>query len=149
MKRILIAAAAVSFSFSSPAFAAEVDNDASCKMYSKFAGSMVDSMLPLKMQDFVNMMSGKDPELAQKMTAGLMSKLDGNDIMTMVALGDDATIAGQAAGEVAMATLMSGKATSSEEVRSIMLNDCKKIGFAQILSNQKKAIAASSGNFTK
>ena len=83
------------------------------------------------------------------MSTSFLSKLDGNDIKTMVALGDDATIAGQAAGEVAMQMLITGKATSSSEVKTIMESHCNKISFDQIVSNQKRANQAAAGNFSK
>jgi len=146
MKHIPILAATFALSFSSPTFAADVDDAAGCKMYGQIAGVMVDFMLPLTMQDFVNMMSGKDPETLAKMSSGLISGLDGDDIKTMMALGGDAQIAGQAAGDVAVKTLMSGEATSSSEVKSIMESHCNEIGFDQILANQKRANQASAGN---
>lgn len=147
MKRISLIAAALCLSFSTPAFAA--DNEKSCKMYSKIAGTMVDFMLPLTMQDFVNMMNGKDPKLLGQMTSGLLAGLDADDISTMVSLGSEAEIAGQAAGDVAMRMLMSGQATSSSEVQRIMRADCEDIGFNQIIANQKKANRATAGNLSK
>jgi len=149
MKRISLIAAALCLSFSTPAFAADTDNEASCKMYSKIAGTMVDFMLPLTMQDFVNMMNGKDPKLLGEMTSGLLSGLDADDIATMVSLGSDAQIAGQAAGDVAMRMLMSGQATSSSEVQSAMRANCNEIGFDKIVANQKRANRATAGNFSE
>ena len=149
MKRLSILAAAAALSLSSPAYAADIEDAAGCQMYSKFGSSMVDFMLPLTMQEFVNMMTGKDPEASAAMSTSFLSKLDGNDIKTMVALGDDATIAGQAAGEVAMQMLITGKATSSSEVKTIMESHCNKISFDQIVSNQKRANQAAAGNFSK
>jgi hypothetical protein len=149
MKRLSVLAAAAALSLASPAYAAEVEDAAACKMYSQFAATMVDFMLPLTLQDFVNMMSGKDPEALAEMSSGLITQLDQGDIKTMLALGDEAQIAGQAAGEVAMQILMTGQATSSSEVKNIMDSHCIEIGFDQILANQKTANRASAGNIAK
>ena len=149
MKRLSILVAAAALSLSSPAIAADTDNKAACKMYSVFGSTMVDFMLPLTMQEFVNMMSGKDPAAFAEMSSALISQLSGEDIKTMVSLGADAQVAGQAAGEVAMQILMSGQATSSSEVKTIMDSHCNKIGFDQIVSNQKRANQAAAGNFSK
>ena len=149
MKRLSILAAAFALLLSSPASAANIENEAGCQMYSKFGSSMVDFMLPLTVQEFVNMMNGKDPEAFVAMSTSFLSKLDGNDIKTMVALGNDAEAAGQAAGEVAMQMLISGQATSSSEVKTIMESHCNKIGFSQIVANQKKAIQATADNFSR
>lgn len=149
MKRMSLIAAALCLSFSTPVFAAESDNATSCKMYSKIAGTMVDFMLPLTMQDFVNMMNGKDPKLLGQMTSGLLSGLDAEDVSTMISLGSDAEIAGQAAGDVAMRMLMSGQATSSSQVQRAMKSNCEEIGFDQIIANQKRANRATAGNFSE
>ena len=82
MKRLSILAAAFALSLSSPASAADIENEAGCQMYSKFGSSMVDFMLPLTVQEFVNMMNGKDPEAFVAMSTSFLSKLDGNDIKT-------------------------------------------------------------------
>jgi len=146
MKRLSILAAAFTLSLSPSAFAASVDDAAGCKMYSQFGSTMVDFMLPLTLQDFVDMMSGKDTEALAGMSVELISQMDKGDMKTMLALGNEAQIVGRAAGEVAMQILMSGQASSSSEVKTIMRSQCKKIGFTQLIANQKKANQASALN---
>ncbi len=150
MKIFRILAPALLLAISFQVSASEVESDVRCQLYSKLGGSMVEFMLPLTMQDLVNMMSGKDPDLMMDMTTGLLSGLDGNDLGVMMKLpGQDAEIAGQAAGDVAMKVLMSGQATSAAEVRTIMKSTCETIGFDTMVANQKSANLATAGNFVE
>ena len=149
MKRISSVTAALCLSLAAPTLAAAADNKASCQVYSKIGSTTVEFMLPLTLQEFVNMMTGKNPELLQKMSTGLLSGLDGDDVKTMIGLGEDSTLAGQAAGEVAVAMLMSGQASSASEVQTKMQRDCEAIGFDKIVENQKRANRATAGNIGK
>ena len=137
----LIAIAAVSV----PA-TAQTD-DMKCQIYAKTGGTMADYMLPLRLQDLVNMLSGKDTELMSGLTGALVGKLTPQEMAAMAQFkSNDATILGEAAGEVTMALLMGGQATSGAQVQSILKDTCMQVGPDQIIQNQRRAKAISDKN---
>jgi len=125
---------------------ASADDVAICTLYSKIGSSTVSFMLPLKMQDFVDMMTGKNPELMGTMSQSLLSGLDGNDIATMTKHAEEAALIGEAAGSVGIQSLMSGQASSAEEVQTLMYRQCRAVGAQVIIDNQRQtsALAAQS-----
>ena len=60
--------------------------------------------------------------------------------------GDESAVLGEAAGTVMMELLMTGQATSSEEVEQLMNKTCNAIGVETLMQNQRKAAAANSQN---
>ncbi len=149
MRLAAITLALFSLSFASPVYASDNADKANCEVYSKIGGVMVEFMLPLTMQEFVDMMTGKEPKLMEDMTSALIKGLDGDSLSTMLRLGDESHFVGEAAGEVGVGLLMEGRASSAADVRRIMMNDCQEIGFRRIIDNQKAASALTSRNIVQ
>ncbi|WP_017930203.1 hypothetical protein [Robiginitomaculum antarcticum] len=123
-----------------PATASAAGDATTCKIYGKIGGAITDFMLPLTMQDLVNILTDKDPVLSTKMTTVIVEALDTNDIVSLTELGDEAAgLMGEAAGQVAIELLMSGQASSGAEIVSIMDSTCQSVGFEGIISNQRDA----------
>lgn len=129
------------------AMPAAANDAAMCKTYGKFGGAMVDFMLPLTMQNFVDMMTGQKPELLSEMTQSLLTYLDGTDLYNMAQMdGDESDLLGEAAGGVAIELLMSGRATNDQEVITLMEYACLKVGIDAIIDNQRIANKAEAQN---
>ena len=138
--RTLFIATAISATL--PFAAAAHADDAKCEVYSKIGNSMVTFMLPLTMQDFINITTGKDPKLSTEMTQKLIESMDSTDYTAMSEMGmGDAELMGEAAGQIAVQLLISGQASSAREVKAAMKDSCMSVGFDAILNNQRKSRA--------
>lgn len=147
MKKLKISAVIIglAFSFNGTAFA-KSDKQA-CEAYSKIGGFMVATLLPRTMQDFVDMTTGKNPELMTEITEGLVSELNGSELLALSKLGGgDAELLGEAAGQISIQLLMAGKATSKSETVTLMRETCLSLGVDQIISNQKTSRAATASS---
>ena len=130
--------------------ASATDSDALCSLYSKTGGSVVEFMLPLTMQQFVDMMAGKNPGLMNQMTQALVSEFDEADLIALASVDQQkAQVIGEAAGQVAIELLMSGQATSKAEIVNAMSTSCKAVGPDVIIANQMRANAAVDANMGK
>jgi hypothetical protein len=148
MNRILATALlGLSFSFALSAPVQASDDDAKCGLYARIGGTMSDFMMPLTVKDFVDIMAGKNDALMGELTASLLTGLGSDHLATMISLqGDESAVLGEAAGTVMMELLMTGQATSSEEVEQLMNKTCNAIGVETLMQNQRKAAAANSQN---
>ncbi len=136
----------LSFTLPLPAMAAE-DNQTVCGLYSSIGGSLTEFMLPLTMQDFVNIMTGKDPELLKDLSINMLNGLTGAELAALNAMDeDDSSLLSESAGQIAVNHLMSGSASSSEDVKYLMKNTCLSIGAAKIIENQRRANDATQAN---
>ena len=116
--------------------------EAECNVYSKIGSSMVNFMLPLTMQDFINITMGKDPKLTNEMTQNMIAGMDTTDFTTLAAMGEDgAGLMGEAAGQIAVELLISGQASSAREVKAALKESCMTVGMDTILDNQRQARA--------
>ena len=139
---------AMAIMISAPAMAD--DGEGYCTLYSAAGGAMVDFMLPLTVQELVNMMSGQDEKLINEMGAAMISGMSPTEIMSLATLDPaKAEIMGQAAGETAMQLLMSGQVTNKAEVKSFLSSTCSSLGAETIMANQRKSIAATNANMGK
>lgn len=144
LKRIILFMAAFGLL---PSTAYAVDDVKTCKIYGKIGGAITDFMLPLTMQDLVNILTGKDPKLATEMTSVIIYALDKAEYVVMGDIGEEkAGLMGEAAGQVAIELLMSGRASSGAEIVTIMEDTCLSVGFDAIVDNQRDARASLSKN---
>jgi len=121
--------------------------DNTCGVYSELGGSMVDFMLPMTLQQVVDLTSGKNDALAEQMGMKMISNLSEDEIMTLGTMNEtDAGLISEAAGMVAIELLMTGQATTSAEIRNYMLLTCNQVGASQIIANQSKMRAATAAN---
>ena len=131
---------ATTFSLTMPFAANAQADEARCDVYSKIGGSMVNFMLPLTMQDFINITTGKDPKLSSQMTEKMIAGMNETDFATLAELGvDGAGLMGEAAGQIAVELLISGQASSAREVQAVMKETCMSVGVDTILDNQRQA----------
>jgi hypothetical protein len=144
MKKTILSAAAC-FLLSTSSFA--LQDDVSCSAYAGVGKTVADFMLPLRVQDLINMLTGKDAKLVQQLTETMTSELSPEEIASFASLGQqDSEVLGELAGQTAIQLLMQGQATSSEGVKSIMANQCKQVGTANLISRMKQAKQALQGN---
>ena len=120
------------------------NNDATlCNAYGKIGGYMVGSLLPKTMQDFVDMMTGKNPEMLEGITAGLMDDLSGKELLAVSKQDENRMgLMGESAGQVAIQMLMAGQVADKAETVSTLRNNCMSVGVDTIISNQAAANAA-------
>ena len=146
MKKLLtsLVGATCALAMSSNAYA---NDDALCSLYSKTGGATVEFMLPLTMQQFVDMMAGKEPALMNQMTMKLLGEFNSDDLAALATVNQqDAEVIGEAAGMVAVELLMSGQATTKSDIVSVMNSGCNAIGAQTIINNQKAARNATQAN---
>ncbi len=141
MRRVFLTIAATTVYFStclSPAGAD--DNKEVCLFYGNVGAAAVDFILPLKVQQVVDMISGKDTTLVEKMQKSVEGI--GNDAAktAMKKMGEDAAEhLGSSAGFLAFQLIMTGQATSPQEVFSVLYKSCLDTGAQKIVENQRAA----------
>lgn len=145
LKKIGLAALLLSF-LQTPAGQA-ADERVTCSFYSKVGSSVIGFVLPLTVQDMVDMMAGKNPKLMLEMTIVMMGAMGAEEFQQLMMLNaDDAEMLGQSAGEVAFQLLMTGQATSIADVETQLMSVCIRVGPDKIIENQRKANAATAAN---
>lgn len=139
MKNLLISLASLGFALSINFPANADENSALCHLYSKTGAGMTDFLLPLTMQQYVSMMAGNEPELANKMAQSIMSQYD-QKILNQLKNVDPskAELIGEAAGQTVIQLMMSGQASNKEQVSELMFSACLSIGANTIYEEQKK-----------
>lgn len=116
------------------------EDDIRCDLYGSIGGSLAEFMLPLTMQDFVNMMTGKDPGLLNELSNSLLKSVNGLELAALSEMAEsDRELFSEAAGETAIQYLMSARASSSEDLKTIMEKTCISIGADSIIDNKKRA----------
>lgn len=132
----------------SPAYAD--DNAQLCSMYSKTGGAMSEFMLPLTLQDFINITTGKDETLTIEMTGALMGAWNAADMVAASKLGQsDIELLSESAGQVAVELMLSGQANSHTQVREIMKASCLNVTARGIINNQRRAKQATDANMAR
>ncbi len=116
------------------------DNKEVCLFYGNVGAAAVDFILPLKVQQVVDMISGKDTALVEKMQKSVEGIGNANAKAAMKAMGDDAAEhLGASAGFLAFQLVMTGQATSAQEVFSVLYKSCMDTGASKIVENQRAA----------
>ena len=122
-------------------------NEETCNVYGSAGKLVSDFMLPLTVQELINMLTGKDNDLLKELTQTMTSGLSADELAAFASLGaEDSEVLGELAGQTAIQLLMQGQATSSNEVKAIMVNQCNQIGTANLISRMKQAKQALQGN---
>ena len=128
-------------------FSAAEEGDMRCSLYGSIGGSMGKFMLPLTMQDFVNIMTGKDPALLNELSNSLLASVNRQELAALGKMPEkDRELFSESAGQAAIENLMSARATSSEELKSLMTSACKSVGAQGIIDNQRRANALTEAN---
>lgn len=121
-------------------FSAAAEDDIRCSLYGSIGGSLAEFMLPLTMQDFINMMTGEDPDLMHELSSSLLKSVNGLELAAFTKMPDkDAEIFSESAGQTAIQHLMSATASSSEDLKALMESSCNSVGADRIIRNQKRA----------
>lgn len=121
------------------AASAETNQDkALCNFYGVVGQASVEYILPMRVQDLLNMLSGKDEKLMGKFTQKLLDTITGSELLVLADVPDgDVEWLGQSAGQIAIQSLMSARITSGAEVKELLYNHCIKTGVQQIIQKQK------------
>ena len=126
---------------SSPAFADE--NADRCALYGGLGASFSDFMLPLTLQDLVNVIRGEDAALMTRLSTELIASLEASELATLMRIPADENAAlSEASGMVAMNLLMTGAANSPASVKRTMVDTCLDVGAQTIIDNQRRSNAA-------
>ncbi len=144
-RKIIFAIAILGF-FQIPASQAQ-DDQLTCAFYSKVGSSVVGFMLPLTVQQLVDMMTGKDPQLMTEMTGVMLRAMNAEEFQNLMAMeSSQLEMLGEAAGVVSFQVLMSGQASTVEEVEQKLMSSCLVITPDVIIQNQIKSNAAAQAN---
>lgn len=118
------------------------DRDEICNYYGNVGAAAVDFLLPLSFQQVVNMVSGKDADLLDKMSKAVEGKGSKATRKKISAMGDDALeLLGEAAGFHGFQLTLTGQATSGEEVFLRLSSQCQQMGPEAIIETQRRARA--------
>jgi len=128
-----------------PAVAADEENI--CGFYGSIAYVVAEYMLPLRLQDVVNMMTGKDPSISAGLATSMLNAASANQVLAIAQLkAEDAELFGEAAGSTSFQLLLSGQASSPQELQQILQGHCLNVGYQTIIDNQRRANAAGAAN---
>lgn len=141
MRKRFLAIAATTMCLSlAPVSASADDNKEVCLFYGNVGAAAVDFILPLKVQQVVDMISGKDTALVEKMQKSVEGIGNDKARSAMKNMGDDAAEhLGASAGFLAFQLIMTGQATSPQEVFSVLYKGCQDTGAQKIVENQRAA----------
>ncbi|NVJ99073.1 MAG: hypothetical protein HWE25_13030 [Alphaproteobacteria bacterium] len=125
-----------------PAQSATASQSDVCSYYGNVGAGAIDFLLPLKFSQVINMISGKDQELLKAMNKSLANKGSKKSREGVEELGDDAlALMGEAAGFHGFQLVMTGQATTGQEVFGILTNQCMSAGPEAIIEGQRNARA--------
>ncbi len=111
-----------------------------CSFYAKIGAAAADYMLPKTFGEVMAGVTGKNPEFMAGLTGALLKVVNGAEVVSVGSIPKaDVKVLGKAAGQTVFRLLMTGKATSSEEAKSQMLQRCKTVGYQTIIANQRAA----------
>jgi len=141
--RSLVISAIVLLTFSG---SLKANDEAICNAYGKLGETVASFMLPLTLQQMVNMNSGKDAELMSDFIKKMTDTMSGTEMLALADLGDDAAeLLGEFGGQNAITLLMGGQATSSNEIRALMKQQCLQAGPEALVNRMRKAKRALKG----
>lgn len=140
MKKLFVSAISLAIGSLSLAPAAQADeNSALCHLYTNTGAGMVEFLLPLTVQQYVNLTAGNEPELANQMAQAIMRQYDPQILAQLQSVNPEKLgLIGEAAGQTVTQLLMSGQATSKAEVSNLMSSACQSLGANVIYEEQKK-----------
>ncbi|WP_262691678.1 hypothetical protein [Kordiimonas aestuarii] len=123
-----------------PASADAADDKEICLYYGNVGAAAVDFLLPLKLQQVVDMISGRDQALLEKMNKSVEGVGNAKVKSAMKKIGDDAAEhLGSSAGFLSFQLIMTGQASTPQEVFSVLYRGCSETGPERIVENQRKA----------
>lgn len=136
LKKILTAA--MMTAFVSVSAQAQTD-DTVCGGYAAVGGVIASEMLDLTLRDVVGMMQNKRPDITAKIASAMESRLTPAEMLGIAQLpGDESSLLGEASGVHAMNVLMSGQASSADEVSNMLKQSCLTTGYKTVISNQRQ-----------
>ena len=120
--------------------------DSVCGGYAAVGGVMASEMLDLTLRDLVGMMQNKRPDITAKLMSAMETRLTADEVAGITQLpGDEASLLGEAAGEHAMNVLMTGRASSADDVVTLMKQSCLTTGYKTVVGNQRQINELSQG----
>ncbi len=126
--------------FSVPSAADAEDTKEICLYYGNVGAAAVDFLLPLKLQQVVDLISGRDEALLEKMNKTVEGVGNVQVKEAMKKIGEDAAEhLGASAGFLSFQLVMTGQATTPQEVFSVLYRSCTETGPERIVENQRKA----------
>ncbi|WP_026168231.1 hypothetical protein [Kordiimonas gwangyangensis] len=127
--------------FPSSATADAEDDKEICLYYGNVGAAAVEFLLPLKLQQVVDLISGRDEALLEKMNKTVEGVGNVRVKTAMKKIGDDAAEhLGASAGFLSFQLVMTGQATTPQEVFSVLYRGCSETGPERIVENQRKAV---------
>ncbi len=139
MKKSIISALTLTICLGFAPQAIADENAALCHLYSATGAGTVEFLLPLTVQQYVNLTAGKDKALADQMTQAIVRQYNPQIIAQLQNTSPEKIgLMGEAAGQTVTQLLMSGQATSKADVQGVMTSACQALGANTIIEEQKK-----------
>lgn len=118
------------------------DQDEICGYYGNVGAAAIDFLLPLSFQQVLDMVSGKDADLLEKMSKAVEGKGTKSTRDKVTALGENALdLLGEAAGFHGFQLALTGQATNGEEVFIRLSTQCQQLGPQALIDMQRRARA--------
>lgn len=131
----------VAASLSGPA-ADAASQEEICSYYGNVGAAAIDFLMPLKFSEVVEMVSGKNKELLEGMAKAVERKGNPEVKASINNMGDGSLeLMGEAAGLHGFQLVMTGQATSGQEVFGILTSRCMQSGPNNIIEAQRRARA--------
>lgn len=113
-----------------------------CSYYGNLGAAAIDFLMPLKFNQVVDMVSGKDKALLEEMSKRVESKGSAAVKQAVERMGKGSLeLMGEAAGLHGFQLVMTGQATNGQEVFGILASQCMQAGPKEIVDAQRRARA--------
>ncbi len=118
------------------------DKQEVCSYYGNVGAAAVDFLMPLTFAEVVEMVSGKNKDLLERMADTVGRKGNADVKATIGRMGEGSLeLMGEAAGLHGFQLVMTGQATNGEEVFGILASRCMEAGPDAVIEAQRRARA--------
>lgn len=124
---------------------AQADETAVCGIYGTIGSVTTEVLMDRTFRDVLDMMQGRSNDITNAIGARMVSSFSSDQLAVMSTMTtEDSELIGGAAGTKGFNLLLSGRASSPDDVRVLLQDECMRIGIETIKNNQRQAAAASS-----
>lgn len=125
----------------------DAQNDVVCDLIGATSKVVIGVMMEEKFISVLEMIQGRNPALAQKLSMGMSSALSVPGASEFITKSPtDYMLLSQHAGQVAFQTAMTKGVTDPDDVAAIVEGDCEAIGGEELLDRVRNANKALSGS---
>ncbi|WP_139167453.1 MULTISPECIES: hypothetical protein [Kordiimonas] len=118
------------------------DKQEVCSYYGNVGAAAIDFLMPLTFAEVVEMVSGKNKDLLERMSKAVERKGSADVKKAIRSMGDGSLeLMGEAAGLHGFQLVMTGQATDGQEVFGMLASRCMEAGPDAIIEAQRRARA--------